>query len=132
VRFVNDSKATNLAALRAAVLMTPPPIRLIAGGLLKEDPTAAAGLKELLSTKVRKVYLIGRAAQALETAWRDHVACAPCGRLEAAVRAAWADASDGETILLAPACASFDQFRGFDDRGEQFTRLAQALARGET
>ena len=66
VRFVNDSKATNLAATRAAVEMTPAPIRLIAGGILKEKDLNS--LKEVLAERVRSVYLIGQSAGAMAAA----------------------------------------------------------------
>jgi UDP-N-acetylmuramoylalanine--D-glutamate ligase len=118
IRFINDSKATNLAAMCAALRSLPGPIRLIAGGLGKGesfDPAAA-----LLREKVVGVYLIGQAASALAEAWSNVVDCRICGTLDAACIAAWNDAAPGDTILLSPACASFDQFRNFEERGRQF------------
>lgn len=126
VRFVDDSKATNLAAMLAALRMTPVPIRLIAGGLPKHESFEPA--IPLLRERVRGVYLIGASASDMEAAWGDIVPCRQFSNLAAAVQAAWAEARAGDTILLAPGCASFDQFRSFEDRGEQFANLARTLA----
>jgi UDP-N-acetylmuramoylalanine--D-glutamate ligase len=126
VRFVNDSKATNLAALDAALKIAGPGIRLIAGGLLKEKNLES--VKELLAKKVRKVYLIGKAAEMMAEAWTDVVDCCMCSELENAVRTAWSDVAPGETVLLSPGCASFDQFKNFEDRGTQFERIVTLLA----
>lgn len=125
VRFFDDSKATSLAAMAAALQMVDGPIRLIAGGLLKE--TDLGLVQELLAKKVRAVYGIGKAAALMVKAWSPVVATRNCGDLDAAVRAAWADAGAGETILLSPGCASFDQFRSFEERGERFSRVFEAI-----
>jgi UDP-N-acetylmuramoylalanine--D-glutamate ligase len=125
IRFVDDSKATNLAALLAALKMTSRPVRLIAGGLPKHESYAEA--RQLLAEKAAAVYLIGTAAESMAAAWRDGVPCRMSGTLEEAVRAAWAEAGPGETILLAPACASFDQFHSFEERGRCFADLVRSL-----
>ena len=125
VRFVNDSKATNLTALAAALTMTAGRVRLIAGGLLKEKDLGS--VKDLLAQKVETVYLIGRAAPAMAQAWSGVVACRSCGTLAAAVEHAAAEARAGETVLLSPACASFDQFKSFEERGDLFAELVAAL-----
>jgi UDP-N-acetylmuramoylalanine--D-glutamate ligase len=125
VSFVNDSKATNLAALCGALKIAGPGIRLIAGGLLKEKSLESP--KELLAKNVRKVYLIGKAAEEMAEAWNDVVQCCMCSELETAVQTARADAAAGETILLSPGCASFDQFRNFEDRGTQFEQIIASL-----
>jgi UDP-N-acetylmuramoylalanine--D-glutamate ligase len=127
VRFVDDSKATNLAATAAAVRMCGGPVRLIAGGLLKETELRPA--IEPLAGTVRAAYLIGDAARKLEGAWREVIPCSVCGDLRSAVREAWKEARGGETVLLAPGCASFDQFRGYDERGERFHDAVQDIAR---
>ncbi|MCX6993611.1 MAG: UDP-N-acetylmuramoyl-L-alanine--D-glutamate ligase [Kiritimatiellaeota bacterium] len=126
IRFVNDSKATNLAAMLAALCMTPRPIRLIAGGLPKHESYEPA--RELLAEKVATVYLIGRAAEAMAAAWRGTVPCVMGGTLAQAVAQAWREARPGDTILLSPACASFDQFRSFEERGECFISATRALS----
>ena len=125
IAFVDDSKATNIAALTAALKMIQQPIRLIAGGRLKEKDLAPA--KELLATNVAAVYLIGEASAALASAWQEVVSCRECGTLSSAVLAAWKDATAGEVVLLSPACTSFDQFNNFEDRGRHFADLVQSL-----
>jgi UDP-N-acetylmuramoylalanine--D-glutamate ligase len=126
IRFVNDSKATNLAAMLAALTMTRGPIRLIAGGLPKRESYEPA--RELLAEKVATVYLIGRAADAMAAAWREAAPCVMSGTLEQAVAQAWREARPGDTILLSPACASFDQFRSFEERGARFVSALRALS----
>ncbi|MFH0881175.1 MAG: UDP-N-acetylmuramoyl-L-alanine--D-glutamate ligase [Lentisphaerota bacterium] len=126
VRFINDSKATNLSAMAAALRMLPKGVRLIAGGLVKEKDFGF--VKELLSQKVRGVYLIGKASDEMALAWKDAVPCVPCGILEDAVNRAWADAMPGEIVLLSPACASYDQFRNFEERGDRFIRSVGKLS----
>ncbi len=125
VRFVNDSKATNLAAVQAALAMTPGPIRLIAGGQAKE--TNFERLKEYLAQRVKCVYCIGNASGAMSSAWSEIVPCRQCGSLNAAVREAWNDAVSGETVLLSPGCASFDQFHSYEERGDRFSREVRQL-----
>ncbi len=125
VRFVNDSKATNLTALAAALTMTPGRVRLIAGGLPKEKDFSS--VKDLLAEKVETVYLIGRSAPLMAQAWSGAAPCCETGTLQAAVERAAADARTGETVLLSPACASFDQFKSFEERGRLFAELVVAL-----
>lgn len=127
VRLVDDSKATNLAALIAGLRMQPPDsrIRLIAGGRPKETDFSAA-LPEL-KARVACCYLIGEAAPAFQTSWADTVPCTLCGDLDTAFAQAVAAAQPGETILLAPACTAFDQFASYAVRGEHFASLAQSL-----
>jgi len=129
IRFVDDSKATNLAALAAGVTMTPGRVRLIAGGMLKEN--GVDRWKDTLAKRVRAVYLIGRDAKLLETAWAGAVRCIECGQLERAVTTAFREAEAGDTVLLSPGCASFDQFSGYAERGNQFVKLVGALKNEE-
>lgn len=129
VCFIDDSKATNLAALMAALKMAPAPVRLIAGGLPKCEPFAPA--QTLLREKAVGVYLIGKAAGQMAAAWGAVVPCAMCGTLEAAVNSAWLQARAGDTILLSPACASFDQFSSFEERGEKFRAAIAGLPGGK-
>ncbi len=125
ISFINDSKATNLASLVAGVEMAQTPIRLIAGGQLKEKELQFA--KEVLARNVACVYVIGAAANALQAAWGDVVRCVSCGDLETAVARAHVDAQIGDTVLLSPGCASFDQFTSYRDRGEAFGRIVEAI-----
>jgi UDP-N-acetylmuramoylalanine--D-glutamate ligase len=119
VRYVNDSKATNVAAaLRALAAYADEPVHLILGGSPKgEDfrPLAAA-----VGPNVRSVHLIGAEAERLG----ELIAGDRDGTLEAAVAHAAELAAPGEVVLLSPACASYDQFENFEQRGEAFRRLA--------
>jgi UDP-N-acetylmuramoylalanine--D-glutamate ligase len=125
VTYIDDSKATSLTALGAALRMRSEPIRLIAGGRLKE--TDLEPVKELLTKRVKKVYLIGESTKPLQDAWSSVVECVACGDLTAAVATAAREAVCGDAVLLSPGCASFDQFDGYKQRGEYFTRLVQSL-----
>ena len=122
VRYVNDSKATNVAAARRALTAyANEPVRLILGGSLKgEDfgPLAAA-----TGPNVQSIHLIGEAAALLEPAFAGLAAFVD-GDLEHAVRHAEDLASRGDVILLSPACASYDQFDNFEQRGDAFRKLA--------
>jgi UDP-N-acetylmuramoylalanine--D-glutamate ligase len=126
VRYINDSKATTLAATAAALRMARGRVRLIAGGLLKEKELD--GVKELLTQTVEKVYLIGRCAEQMFQAWSASVPCEECGTLERAVDAAQREALPGEIVLLSPGTASFDQFTSYRERGERFTERVRAVA----
>jgi len=125
VAFVNDSKATNADAAGKA-LAAFDRIRWIAGGAPK-----AGGIAPLrpLFGRVAKAYLIGEAA----AGFADTLGDTPheiAGDLAAAVARAAAEAQPGETVLLSPACASFDQFRDFEARGEAFAAAVRALREG--
>ena len=123
VAWVDDSKATSLAALAAGVGMCAGPVRLIAGGLPKgDDPKSVI---PRLRSGVKKVYLIGRCAQQFSDAWRDAVPCELCGTLDRAVESVRRDACPGETVLLSPGTASFDQFESYGVRGDTFAALAR-------
>ncbi|MGN0855254.1 MAG: Mur ligase family protein [Kiritimatiellia bacterium] len=123
IRCIDDSKATSLAALAAGVAMTTGAVRLIAGGLPKGDDPNSVG--ELLTKRVKKVYLIGQSAEAFAEAWKSTVECEICGTMERAVQTAMREAVSGETLLLSPGAASFDQFRNFGERGDVFAGLVK-------
>jgi len=127
VSFVDDSKATNLAAMTAALQMCDGPVRLIAGGQLKETDLADAG--KALAERAACLYLIGEAAKTMADAWGRIVPCRLCERLDRAVQEAWKDAKRGDVILLSPACASFDQFASFKERGNRFVELVGTLSK---
>ena len=126
VRYVNDSKATNVAATVRAVAAFEEPLHLILGGLGKGEsyePLAAA-----LPPGTR-AYLIGTAAPQIAAALeRAGIPYERSGDLAAAVRAAAAAARPGDVVLLSPACASFDQFADFEARGDAFRALVEELA----
>ena len=123
VLFVNDSKATNPTAT-APALAAFEKIRWICGGRAKTD-----NLDECSAYfgHVRSAYTIGEAAELFERLLSPHIPVKNCGKLDVAVREAAADAEAGDTLLLSPACASFDQFRDFEHRGDQFKALVGEL-----
>ena len=123
VLFINDSKATNATAT-APALAAFPAIRWILGGQAKSDT-----LDECLAhfSHVRSAYTIGEAGGVFASLLRPHLPVAECGTLENAVTAAAHDAQPGDTVLLSPACASFDQFADFEARGDAFRDLVGAL-----
>ncbi len=121
VDYVNDSKATNLAATVVALQAVGKNIHLIAGGIPKESDYTF--VKEVLAERVRSLYLIGQASQFMYHAWNEVCLCVKFGTLEGAFNAAKNAAKAGDTILLSPGCASFDQFRSFEERGERFMEL---------
>ena len=127
VRFVNDSKATNPEAAAKALTAYPPGLRVILGGSLKG--VSFAGLAEAMAgRRVARAYLIGEAADELaEALVAAGVRFTHSRELDAAVRDAFGDAEPGEVVLLSPACASFDQFENFEERGARFRELVQAL-----
>jgi len=128
VVYVNDSKATNLAATAAAVQACGRGIHLIAGGLSKE--TDYTFIKEILAERTASIYLVGQASRAMYQAWNGACRCVECGTLEEAFSSAKNTAKPGETILLSPGCASFDQFRNFEERGERFMALFRETTQG--
>jgi len=124
VRFVNDSKATNTAAARRAFAAYSEPLHVILGGYRKGEP-----FDELARGLHGRAYLIGETAGELADALeRSGVPFEQCGDLATAVAAAAAAARPGQIVLLSPACASYDQFRDFEQRGEEFRRLVQNLS----
>jgi UDP-N-acetylmuramoylalanine--D-glutamate ligase len=124
--FVNDSKATNADAAEKA-LMAYDRVRWIAGGVPK-----AGGIEPLrpLFGRVAKAYLIGQAAADF-AATLGEVPHELCGDLATATARAGAEAQPGEAVLLSPACASFDQFRSFEHRGEAFAALVATMTEGK-
>jgi UDP-N-acetylmuramoylalanine--D-glutamate ligase len=126
VRYVNDSKATNVAAaLRAIEALRPATLHVILGGRGKSEgyePLAAA------LRPGDRAYLIGEAAgEIAEVLAADGIPYVTSVDLETAVSQATGSAAPGEVVLLSPACASFDQFRDFEARGDAFRELVEAL-----
>ena len=130
VEFVDDSKATNPDAVIKGLTAYDRGVRLILGGSLKGGSFAALA-EAIARGPVAQTYLIGEAAAAiaaqLDSVGSSHVDCGDLGR---AIAAAAADAQPGDTVLLSPACASFDQFRDYEHRGDEFARLARGLSDG--
>jgi UDP-N-acetylmuramoylalanine--D-glutamate ligase len=127
VSFVNDSKATNPEAAGRALASYSAGLRVILGGSLKGTSFGALA-RAAHEHGVARAYLIGEAADELADALaEERVHFDACGDLATAVRAAFADASPGDVVLLSPACASYDQFRDFEERGDRFRELVGAL-----
>jgi UDP-N-acetylmuramoylalanine--D-glutamate ligase len=127
VAYVNDSKATNAAAA-ARALSSYPSVYWIAGGRPKEG--GLNGIEPYLSS-VRHAFLIGEAEQLFAEQLADKVEFTRCGTLAVALSAAHAaarkDGLSGAVVLLSPACASFDQFKNFEARGDAFRALVERL-----
>ncbi len=129
VLFINDSKATNVAATDVALRSFDGGVHLILGGSLKGEDFML--LLDQVSEKCRACYLIGESAGQigldLATSLESGVLLIRCEGLSDAVHRAAVSAVEGETVLLSPACASFDQFRDFEDRGDQFREIVAGL-----
>jgi UDP-N-acetylmuramoylalanine--D-glutamate ligase len=123
VLFVNDSKATNPTST-APALAAYPAVHWILGGLPKGDDLDAC---EPYLDHVRAAYTIGEAGPMFARLLADKVPVNECEMLDRAVGAAAEKARPGETVLLSPACASFDQFKDYESRGEAFRALVEAL-----
>ncbi len=120
VNFIDDSKATNPAAVLAAIESAPGSVVLIMGGRSKR--TDFTVLRERVAKRAKAVVLIGEAAREIETALRGTATIEHAESMEEAVDRARSFAQAGDSVLLSPGCASFDMFRSAEDRGERFTR----------
>jgi UDP-N-acetylmuramoylalanine--D-glutamate ligase len=125
VSFYNDSKATNVDATLKSIGAFPGGLWIILGG--KDKGSDYTVLREPLRQKAKAALLIGAAAAKIKAHLGDAVRLIDAGTMEAAIRAAWREAASGDTILLAPACASFDQFDNYEHRGRVFKDLARGL-----
>jgi len=125
VAYYNDSKATNVDATLKAINAFDGGLWIILGG--KDKNSDYTVLRGPLAAKARAALLIGAAAQKIEDQLRGSVEMIRCGTMDAAIREARSRASQGETVLLAPACASFDQFENFEHRGREFKRMVREL-----
>ncbi|HUO60792.1 MAG TPA: UDP-N-acetylmuramoyl-L-alanine--D-glutamate ligase [Candidatus Acidoferrales bacterium] len=126
VEYYNDSKATNVDATIKALESFPGGIHLILGG--KDKGSDYRVLNDLLRQRVRRVYTIGAAAEKIQSQIGDVVPLTSAGTLDIAVRKATEQAQPGDIVLLAPACASFDQFNSYEERGRVFKDMVQVLA----
>jgi len=125
VDYVNDSKATNLDAVEKALLAQSKPVILIAGG--KDKGFTFDPLRPLVKEKVRSTILIGEMAESIANAWSGAVKSEIASSLADAVERAHAIAGPGEVVLFSPGTSSFDMFKSYADRGDQFRVLVQAL-----
>jgi UDP-N-acetylmuramoylalanine--D-glutamate ligase len=125
VIYVNDSKATNLDAVEKGLLAQSRRVILIAGG--KDKGFTFETLKPLVAEKVRAVVLIGEMAERICADWEGAVPCEIAHSLADAVERAHAIAQPGEVVLFSPGTSSFDMFKSYADRGDQFRALVHAL-----
>lgn len=125
VRYVNDSKGTNVGAVVKSIESFAEPLILIAGGRDKAGDFSA--LRELVRQRVKAVVLIGEAGPKIKEALGDLTTTAMAKDLREAVLMSRDRAEEGNVVLLSPACASFDMFRDFEDRGRQFKKIVMEL-----
>jgi UDP-N-acetylmuramoylalanine--D-glutamate ligase len=125
VRFVNDSKGTNVDATLKALESIDQPIWLIAGG--RDKGGDFSRLAPAIRRRVKRLVLIGEAASLIANAVQGYETIDRAGTLREAVERAAAGATAGEVVLMSPACASFDMFADYQDRGRQFKALVQSL-----
>ncbi len=123
---MTDSKATNLDALEKALLSETRKVVLIAGG--KDKGFEFDTLTELVAAKARCAVLIGEMAGRIAGFWEPRLRCLHAATLAEAVKQARAQARPGDVVLLSPGTSSFDMFKSYADRGDQFRNLVQAQA----
>ncbi len=129
VRFINDSKATNISSAIWALKQTPAPVILIAGG--RDKGSSFEAVVGLLAKKVKAVILIGEAGKNIERVLAGKVLTQQAHSLDEAVRLARQAAAEGDNVLLSPMCASFDMFKDFEERGRMFKEIIQSLSRAK-
>jgi UDP-N-acetylmuramoylalanine--D-glutamate ligase len=126
VRWINDSKGTNVdATLKSLESFPSASVWLILGG--KDKAGEFERMRKLVGEKARAVLTIGAASERIADALKDAAPIVPIGDMQDAVAHAREHATSGEIVLLSPACASFDQYRNFEHRGEHFEELVRAL-----
>jgi UDP-N-acetylmuramoylalanine--D-glutamate ligase len=125
VDYINDSKATNLDAVEKALLAQNKPVVLIAGG--KDKGFTFEPLRAVVKEKVSSTILIGEMAERIARDWDDAVKCELASSLADAVERAHVTAKPGEVVLFSPGTSSFDMFKSYADRGDQFRALVRAL-----
>ena len=126
ISIIDDSKATNPAAAKAALKLTPGPIVWLAGG--RDKGASFLDLANVAQVRAREAVLYGEAANRIAAALDKRIEYVIVEKFETAVALAYSKARHGDSILLAPACSSFDQFQSFEHRGECFQRIAKAVA----
>ena len=126
VRWINDSKGTNVdATLKSLEGFDQSSVILILGG--KDKAGEFERMRDLVNAKASTVLTIGHAAERIAEALGDAANVVPAGDMQHAIEWARANAKEGDTVLLSPACASFDQYRNFEHRGEHFEELVRGL-----
>ena len=123
--FINDSKATNVAATRQALMSLDCPVLLIAGGQDKDTDFSKVNFDFL--EKVKTVILLGEARKKLKAALKDIKSVMTADSLEEALRLSKGLAARGDCVLLSPMCASFDMFEDYKDRGRLFKEIVKKI-----
>ena len=126
VLYVNDSKCTTVAALEVALEAMDHPVHLLCGGKFKGGDLD--GMKDLLRRRAKSVNLYGASREIFEAAWQGVVPLCWHERMEDAVLALQGKVKEGDVVLLAPATSSFDQYRNYVERGNDFKRIVGSLA----
>ena len=125
VDYINDSKATNLDAVEKALLAQTKPVVLIAGG--KDKGFRYTELRPVVKDRVKSTVLIGEMAERIAEDWDDVTRCEIADSLPDAVERAHRQATAGDVVLFSPGTSSFDMFKSYADRGDQFRALVRAL-----
>jgi len=125
VKYLNDSKGTNVGAVLKSLEGMTAPVVLIAGGKDKEGDFTP--LRELVQKKVKRLILMGEAREKMARCFATHPAVERVDSMDEAVERAYASAAPGDIVLLSPGCASFDQFRDYQHRGEVFKQAVMRL-----
>lgn len=125
VEFINDSKATNLNSVWYALESMTKPVILIMGGIDKGNDYTT--ILELVKENVKAIVCLGLDNKAIQEAFSPYVTVAETASTSEAVKKAYQYADKGDVVLLSPACASFDLFKNYEDRGEQFKQAVKAL-----
>jgi len=128
VRFFDDSKATNVGALMKSLEGIEGKVILIAGG--KDKGGSYEPLKDIVAEKVKELILIGEAAAKMKEVLGGKTRTTIAATMEDAVGHAWTLAGEGESVLLSPACSSFDMFKSYAERGDAFKDAVKSLASG--
>lgn len=125
IKFINDSKGTNVGATKKALEGFSEPIVLIAGG--KDKDGSLEDMFEPIKKGVKHIVLIGEAAPRFFLAFKNLTECTKCNSFEEAINTAYKEANAGDVVLLSPACASYDMFKNYEERGNIFKKLVMEL-----
>ncbi len=125
ITFINDSKATNVDSVFYALKSFDRPLRLILGG--KDKGNDYNQILDLVKQNVAKIYAIGSSREKIYSFFKDYLDTEMCGDMEEAIDQAYEEASEGDIVLLSPACASFDMFDNYEHRGQVFKNLVKSL-----
>ncbi len=125
VAFINDSKATNPVSVYYALRSFDKPIRLILGG--RDKGNDYSDIEKEVLKRVKKIYTVGESSEKIFNFFSGKVETEIYETFEETIRSAFAEASEGEIVLLSPACASFDLFTNYEERGKEFKRIVNEL-----